>query len=290
MQYQNKEILIIIILGGLIALLLVGFIVTIVFLYQKRQQQHKVEMATMQEEYDQQILRVQFEMQEITLSEISNKLHDSIKNNINGVINDIIGIRLKWQKNLIDSGQVFVELERYEKELIDVRNDVRLTSHSLSNDKLSKVGLIDTIIFEINRISRSTTAILFTSNINQAQVYNFSQEQSVFLYRIFQEIMGNILSHSKATKVDVYADINAKNEFEFIVKDNGIGFNITEKLKSKLSGIGLIGMQKRAIQIGANLEIISNHNNGTTIKIDLLLPLHQNTTQNDKPKTLYSFD
>ncbi|CAF3840704.1 unnamed protein product [Rotaria sp. Silwood1] len=102
--------------------------------------------------------------------------------------------------------------------------------------------------------------------------------------------MGNILTHSKATKVDVYANINEKNEFEFIVNDNGIGFNVTEKLKSKLSGIGLNGMQKRAIQIGATLQIISNHNNGTTIKIELPLPLHINTTQDDKPKTLYSFD
>ena len=57
MQDKNQEILAIIVLGSLIALLLVGFILTMLFLYQKRQHIHKKEMAVMQEDYDKQIFK-----------------------------------------------------------------------------------------------------------------------------------------------------------------------------------------------------------------------------------------
>jgi two-component system, NarL family, sensor kinase len=290
MQHQNQEILAIIILGALLALLLVGFIIVISFLYQKRQQQHKIELVTMQEDYDQQILRVQFEMQEATLAEISNKLHDSIKNNINGVINDITAIRMKWQKNMIDTKQAFAEIELHEKKLTEVREDVRLTSHSLSNDKLSKVGLIDTIAFETNRIMRNNRQLKITDNINTEKIYIFSQEQSIFLYRIFQEMIGNVLTHSQATNIEVYANLEDNNIFKLLVADNGIGFNVAEKTKSKLSGIGLSGMQKRALQIGAVLQIDSKQHIGTTIKIELPLPLPANIEKNDNKKIQYSFD
>ena len=95
---QNQEILAVIILGILLGLVFIAFIVTIIFLYQKRQQQHKIEMATMQEEYDQQILRVQFEMQESILASISNKLHDAVKNNVNAIAVSVSAIAMKLGK------------------------------------------------------------------------------------------------------------------------------------------------------------------------------------------------
>ncbi len=292
MQSQNQEILAVVVLGILLALLLIGFIVAIVFLYQKRQQQHQIEILSMQEEYDQQILRVQFEMQEATLAEISNKLHDSIKNNINGIVNDIAAIQIKWKKNIINSDQVFQELERYEKDLVQVRDEVRLTSHSLSNDKLSKVGLIDTITFESNRVQRNNKNVTVKISVFEDKLYNLTQEQSIFIYRIFQEMIGNALAHSKASVLEIYTNIEANNNFVLLVTDNGIGFNVAEKTKSKLSGIGLSGMQKRALQIGAKFNIDSHLNKGTSMKLELPLPLQLNTNEviNDKPKAQYSFD
>lgn len=289
---QNQEILIAIILGILLALLLIAFVVTILFLYQKRQQQHTIELATMQEEYDQQILRVQFEMHEATLAEISHKLHDALKNNINGIANDIAGIRMKMEKKLIADKDVFEEMIRFEKTLIIVRDEIRLTSHSLSHDKLEKVGLLDTIKFEANRLQRNNSALTVIADVKENDIYNFTQEQSVYLFRIFQEIIANVLAHSKASNLHININYHPANVFLLEIKDNGIGFNVAEKKKSKLSGIGLSGIQKRCLQIGADLQIISSPNSGTTIKIQLLLTEQIKNTKNvaEKNEAKYSFD
>ena len=288
---QNQEILAVIILGILLGLIFIAFIVTIIFLYQKRQQQHKVEMATMQEEYDQQVLRVQFEMQEATLKEISHKLHDALKNNINGVASNIAAIRMKMEKNLIDNSEVFDEMKRFERDLIIVRDEIRMTSHSLSHDKLEKVGLVDTIKFEANRVKRNNTSLQINITINEISIYNFTEEQSVYLYRMFQEIMSNIFAHAKATIIDIAIGFEKENMFVLQVDDNGIGFNLEEKKKNKLSGIGLSGLQKRALQMGADLQIISLPNKGTSIKIKLLLTEEIKTKKNvEKGEAKYSFD
>lgn len=287
---QNQEILAIIILAILLALLLIAFISVILFLYKKRQNQHEVEVAKMQEEYDQQILRVQFEMQEATLAEISNKLHDSVKNNINGIAMSIAAMQLRIGNKLMDSNEILEELKNYEDKLITVRDEIRLTSHSLSHDKLEKVGLVETIEFEANRTARNNKNLHINTTINKKVVYNFTQEQSVYLFRIFQEIIGNVLTHSKATELAISINLTDKNIFNLSIEDNGIGFNVADKQKSKLSGIGLSGMKKRAVQIGANLQIESILQKGTTIKIELPLPLQQNPEVNVSQKTKYSFD
>lgn len=287
---QNQEILAIIILAILLALLLISFVVVMLFLYRKRQNLHEIEVATMQEEYDQQILRVQFEMQEATLAEISNKLHDSVKNNINGIAMSIAAMQLKIGNKLIDNSEVLQELKSYEEKLIIVRDEIRLTSHSLSHDKLEKVGLIETIEFEANRTARDNKSLQVLININKAFIYNFTQEQSVYLFRIFQEIIGNVLTHSKASQLTININQNQNDIFSLVVADNGIGFNLAEKQKSKLSGIGLSGMKKRAIQIGADMQIESIPQKGTTIKIELPLPLQLNPEANVNQKTKYSFD
>lgn len=292
MSNQNQEILAIIVLGALLALLLVGFIVAILFLYKKRQQQHSIEMATMQEEYNQQILRVQFEMQDATLAEISHKLHDALKGRIDGVIMDINGTVSKIEIQKIDFETIKTILIEANKTLNEIREDIRLTSHSLSSDRISQVGLIDAIKYEVKRIEKNSQyAVSIVAN--EVSKFGFKQEESVYLFRIFQEIIGNITAHAKATTIDIMINIDTDNMFLLQIADNGIGFNIDEKKKSKLSGIGLSGIQKRALQIGANLQIISLPNMGTTIKIQLLLTqtINQNKNGNNKEKEPhYSFN
>ena len=78
MQDQNQEILFIIIMGGLLALILVGFVVTVLFLYQRKQHRQQQELARLKDEYDQEELRSQLEIQEATLKNIGQELHDDI--------------------------------------------------------------------------------------------------------------------------------------------------------------------------------------------------------------------
>lgn len=290
---KNQEILLVIILGAILALLLVSFIVAFLFLYQKKQNEHKKEMAIMHEEYDQQILRVQFEMQEATLKEISEKLHHGLKNNIVAVIQRLNLIAFLIEKNPEKITNIQSQITAISEELTTIKDEVRLTSHSLSPDRINQVGLVDAIRFEAKRLSNNSSILVdFIANENLLANINIGENNSVYIFRIFQEIIGNIISHSKATRISIQIDILKQNIFELIVQDNGVGFNVKEKKKSKSSGLGLAGMQKRAIQMNAELIITSDPNNGTNINLQLPLPEFEKITINEnKPKqTKYSFN
>jgi signal transduction histidine kinase len=291
MNSQNQEILAIIILGALLALLLVGFIVGMLFLYQKRQNEHKKEMATMQEEYDQQILRVQFEMQEATLKEIADKLHDGLKNNIVSIIQRLHLIGFHLSKNSQSVTNFATEIEQITVDLTTVKDEVRLTSHSLSTDRINQVGLIDAIKFEAKRLAQSS-ALKVNFLADESKEYFVGETNAVYLFRMFQEIIGNVLTHSKASEVSIKIDLLPQNIFILDIADNGIGFNANEKKKSKSAGMGLAGMQKRAIQIGADFIIHSSTNVGTSITIKLPLPQVENITPDDNKKSQakYRFD
>jgi len=230
---QNQEILAIIILGALLALLLVGFIVSMLFLYQKRQNEHKKEMATMQEEYDQQILRVQFEMQEATLKEIADKLHDGLKNNIVSIIQRLHLIGFHLSKNPQNVANFATEIEQITQDLTGVKDEVRLTSHSLSTDRIHQVGLIDAIKFEAKRLAQSS-ALKVNFIADETKGYFVGETNAVYLFRMFQEIIGNVLTHSRATEVNIKIDLLPENIFILDIADNGIGFNVNEKRKVNL--------------------------------------------------------
>ncbi len=291
MDNQNQEILAIIILGALLALLLVGFIVGMLFLYQKRQNEYKKEMATMHEEYDQQILRVQFEMQEATLKEIADKLHDGLKNNIVSIIQRLHLIGFHLSKNPQNVANFATEIDQITLDLTGVKDEVRLTSHSLSPDRITQVGLIDAIKFEAKRLAQ-ISSLKVNFDADETKEYYVGETNSVYLFRMSQEIIGNVLTHSKATQINIHISLLVGNIFVLEIKDNGIGFNITDKKKNKNVGMGLAGMQKRALQIGADFNISSTPNVGTSVTIKLPLPQVENIKPDDnkEKQTKYSFD
>ena len=93
---------------------------------------------------------------------------------------------------------------------------------------------------------------------------NFSTNEKIVIYRIFQEIANNILKHSKATIIDISIKTNPK--FEMIVIDNGKGFDL-EVVKNKKTTLGLQNMIERAALINFTLEINSTIDAGTIIKL-----------------------
>lgn len=99
--------------------------------------------------------------------------------------------------------------------------------------------------------------------------FRFSSNASTNIFRIFQEILTNILRHSNATKVDI--SFKVENE-KLILKviDNGVGFDpITT---TEANSFGLFNMQERAKSIGGELMIDSIHGIGTTITLLLIKP------------------
>lgn len=83
------------------------------------------------------------------------------------------------------------------------------------------------------------------------------------MYRFAQEALNNVVKHARATRVDIALEY-AHTHVSLIVEDNGIGFDASVTHRAP-EGFGLIGMRERAALAGADFQIESAPDSGTTV-------------------------
>ncbi len=88
-------------------------------------------------------------------------------------------------------------------------------------------------------------------------------------FRVFQEMLTNIIRHAKATHVEVRL-LQDEHELTLIVRDNGRG--ITEKEIAQARSLGLTGMKERATQVGGTVSFTGRPDAGTTVTLCVPLP------------------
>jgi signal transduction histidine kinase len=93
-------------------------------------------------------------------------------------------------------------------------------------------------------------------------------EQSTALFRISQEAINNIIRHADASTAAISL-VSNQGTICLEVKDNGHGFPVLSGSKTVFlpDQLGLIGIRERAELIGGYLEIDSDPNQGTSIKV-----------------------
>jgi signal transduction histidine kinase len=86
------------------------------------------------------------------------------------------------------------------------------------------------------------------------------------LLSIYKEAIINAVKHSDARNIQVQLRLR-KKKLQLLIQDDGKGFNPTGVAK----GRGILDMKRRAAAIGAHLEILSERNTGTLVKLDMKL-------------------
>ncbi len=258
---EVNEVVIVIIGGTLIMLILMIFIISFFFVHSRRQQAHKLEKAAMESSFNEEILTAKNEVQENTMKHIARELHDNV-----GQLLSLVKIQL----NTIDDENPGIKRVSDSKEYLNkALTDLRGLSKTLNSDNILIAGLLKGIDFELQRIEK--TGFLKTSFQNQAKSFHIPAKIEVVVFRIFQEIVQNVLKHAKAKNLQVCLHENEEG-YTLEVTDDGQGFNLQEKTKGSAfeSGSGLANLRSRAKLIDGELEINSGIGQGTTIR--LILP------------------
>ena len=266
MPDQLPEVYVIIVVGVALALLLVGFIVSILFLYQRRQQKQELELEKIKDLHEKEVLRSQLEIQENTFKNIAQELHDNI-----GQMLSVAKLSLSVLP--VDKDHVaYIQIQNSQQLLNKAIVDLSNLTKSLHTDRIAQIGLAESIRFEL--IALKNAGILQVQFHQRGTEIDFNEQKSIFLFRIFQEAVNNILKHAKATELIVNLDYQ-DNLFSLEIMDNGAGFNVEQKRQSatSTSGVGLKSMYNRAKLIGADLTMNSRPGKGTTILIELPLEL-----------------
>jgi two-component system sensor histidine kinase UhpB len=91
------------------------------------------------------------------------------------------------------------------------------------------------------------------------------------LFRVAQEALTNVIKHARAQNTWVrlvyFSDVVVLE-----VEDDGCGFNIQLLERAKRASWGLLGMEERASLLGGRLELFSEGEHGTKIRVTI--PYH----------------
>ena len=270
MQSQIPEVVLIVIAGTILVLSILLFLVSFFFIFQKRQLQNKQEKATLQAQFSQEILKSQIEVQNSTLQQIGQELHDNI-----GQLLSVAKINL----NILEGTNQNEENQEYIKQTNEIIGqsiqDLRSLTKSLDGDFVQQFGLQESITHELQRIRK--TKKFETEVIQLGENYLLGFEKEIILFRIFQEFLNNSLKHSEAKHIKV--EFTYESEiFKLCIADDGKGFDYEKVIAHKLfdSGAGLRNISRRCEMIGGRCKLESGLGRGTQLSI--YLPINTNTT------------
>jgi two-component system NarL family sensor kinase len=241
---------------------LVGFIVTILFLYRKRQMVYFKTIETLKLDYEKNILDTQLEIQEQTFQHISREIHDNIslsltlaKLNLNTIdINHSLKSELKIESS--------VEL------ITKAIEDLRDISKSLNSELIINQGLTTALEQELRKIE---SLGIFSLNYSvKGDIVFIDSQKELIIFRIIQEALNNIIKHAKASAVELILNFTSEN-IDILIADNGNGFcNVqNEKQIAGNSKSGLMNMQKRALMLNGQMSIESAPGKGTHIFVTI---------------------
>jgi PAS domain S-box-containing protein len=152
--------------------------------------------------------------------------------------------------------------------LTEAVQEARSISHGLMSRVLSNFGLAYAINEIVNNINSSSSVNLkFQNNIENIR---FNEEIEMGIYRTLQELIKNIIKHSKATKASLNI-IKSKNNLSIEIRDNGVGIKKGTINNPRKDGIGLRNMRSRVEYLGGLFEIDEKIKKGTKIKISISL-------------------
>lgn len=172
---------------------------------------------------------------------IGRELHD-------GIAQEIVGVKLAMHQQNADAKLI--------EELTRISLDLRNISHELMPQTLKEYGLklaIEDICQKI--LAPSGIQYELDANLPTERLPN---KIEITLYRIFQELVHNIIKHSHATEVLVQLR-KMNNHILLVVEDNGKGMS-----DQKTKGIGISNLQSRVQLLDGNLQYESSENEGTT--------------------------
>jgi len=192
---------------------------------------------------------------------ISRKIHDELGHSLTGIQFDLQALSKLPE---LQKKEISDELNSINKLVHQSLETLKGIASDLRPGVLDKLGLDAAIEWQLNQF-QARTKIKCNQNLEDLP-FNINSTKSTTVFRIFQEILTNIIRHSQADEVIVTLGID-QNNIVLNVKDNGIGIR-KDDLES-VDSLGLLGMRERATMTGGDLKIARMKKGGTEVKISI---------------------
>ena len=194
---------------------------------------------------------------------IARVIHDELGQTLTGLKMDVAWL----QRHLDQPQQAWLEKTLAMSDLLDLTiQTVRRISTELRPGILDDLGLVATIEWQLQEFQARTG--IAGKLISAPEETTLDADGSTVVFRIFQEILTNVIRHAQATQVTVSLAESA-TFLTLQVQDNGRG--ITKSEINSPKSIGLLGIQERARLRAGEVQFQGTPHQGTTVTVRLPL-------------------
>lgn len=243
-----------------IGLLLLMSMAIILFFYFSRRRINKtlLEKANLEIEHQKELLQSTIITQEEERKRIAQDLHDAISSKLNVV---------SLNANILSEKDITAEEankigDSIHKVTSTVLENSRRIAHDLLPPALQKFGL-HAALEELCEELLDTQRFNLNYEIDYPSGFLKSADE-LHVFRIVQELMNNSIKHSGATVITLRVNCE-ENHVSLHYLDDGKGFNM-ETMRNA-HGLGMSGIENRAVILEAELAIESSPGNGISVHL-----------------------
>ncbi len=187
---------------------------------------------------------------------LARELHDGVGQQLGGLKH-----RLEHLRGIADAPGLSDTIINVD----ETAREVRDMAHQLMPKTLSRLGLVPAVEDLLHKAFNGTATKVELDHVGLEN--GLPDNVATGLYRIVQELVGNIIKHAQASTVEVQMMKN-KGHLVLIVHDNGKGL----VLKVGTGGLGLMNIADRARALGGTFIIEGAPGQGTIATIRVPLP------------------
>lgn len=263
MTATTTDVIIVLVTGTIALLMMALFGVVFILYYHRRQRETVREKRLLTANHQRELLQSQLEIQNQTLQQIAEELHDNI-----GQLLTVAVMRLNTLEDEVADADAQQSVQQTRELIRTIIADVRTLSKTLDFDTVQRFGLLPSLTLELERIQR--TGRIQTQLITTGDSYPLGEQADIVLLRMAQESFNNALKHAQARNLTVSTDYQP-NAFLLTIVDNGRGFNAEDAAARPLgqAGAGLGNLYRRAGLLGGTCTVVSGAGTGTRVEIQL---------------------
>lgn len=188
---------------------------------------------------------------------IARDLHDDTAQRIATVM-----VRLRLVEKEIHDDEVLARLDEIRTALQDTADGVRRIARGLRPPELEDAGL-ESALRSHARLLREGRGVDVLLDV-QPLDHVLTPDGKLILYRIVQEALNNVVRHAGVPQARVTLRLEDGN-IVGLVEDQGTGF-FPQHLALQGRGLGLLGMQERAVMLGGRVSVESLPGQGTRVR------------------------
>lgn len=243
MPETSNNVLTVVIAVAIVLILLAVFLLVILIYFHNRKLRSVREQEDLKKEFQQVLTRTQLEVQQQTMRQISQEIHDNV-----GQVLSLVNLNLQTM-NSFDREKIGHTSQLVNKAIADLR----VLSRNLNPEHLARQGLVEVLKQELARLEKTGR---FHTELVVDHEPVLSPEKLLILYRMVQEVLNNIIKHAGADVI-----VATVSPGMVRISDNGRGFDAA----GQSSGLGLQHLRQRAQAIGAGMQVDSKPGKGTIV-------------------------